>query len=162
MFESAYIQSPIGILEISGSNKGIKMIRVCTELHPITEDIPMVLRPCVQQLTEYFEGQRNSFHLKLDLEDAPPFYRDVWNVVSMIPYGKTRSYSDIAQILDSPKAVRAIGQANGKNPIPIVIPCHRVVGKNGDLTGYAYGIPIKRQLLHLENPVRYAEQGVLF
>jgi methylated-DNA-[protein]-cysteine S-methyltransferase len=122
----------------------------------------MVLRACLLQLNEYFDGKRSTFRLKLDLEDAPSFYRDVWNVVRMIPYGKTRSYSDIAQILDAPKAVRAVGQANGKNPIPIIIPCHRVLGKNGNLTGYAYGLTIKRRLLQLENPVKYAEQGVLF
>ncbi len=164
MYEIAYLPTRVGTLEITGSQNGIKSIRITetgAEATPAPE-IPMVLRPCVQQLKEYFAGKRKVFRLKLDLTDAPPFYRQVWKVVGMIPHGKTRSYSDIAQILDTPNALRAVGQANGHNPIPIVIPCHRVVGKNGDLTGYAYGLAIKRNLLHFENPAKYARQGDLF
>lgn len=162
MYEIAYIPAKIGILEITGSTSGIKSIRICDHDLPLTDPIPMVLRPCAQQLKEYFSGKRKAFRLKLDLADAPPFYRQVWKVVRMIPYGKTRSYSDVANILDMPSAVRAVGQANGHNPMPIVIPCHRVVGKHGDLTGYAYGLEIKRELLAMENPVKYARQGDLF
>ena len=162
MYEIAYFPSRVGTLEITGSNDGIKSIRIMEAPVTPAEDIPMVLRPCVQQLREYFAGRRKVFRLKLDLSDAPPFYRQVWKVVGMIPYGKTRSYSDIAHILDMPTALRAVGQANGHNPIPIVIPCHRVVGKHGDLTGYAYGLEIKRNLLNLENPAKYARQGDLF
>ena len=86
----------------------------------------------------------------------------VWNQVADIPYGKTISYLDIARAIDNPKSVRAVGMANGKNPIPIIIPCHRVIGSNGNLTGYALGLNIKSKLLALENPKAFAPQGTLF
>ena len=162
MNDLAHFNSPIGCIEVEGSENGISAVRILPEQVAESEQIPDSLKECVSQLKEYFDGKRTQFRLTLDISNAPPFYREVWKIVRIIPFGKTRSYSDIAQILDQPGAVRAVGQANGKNPIPIIIPCHRVVGKNGNLTGYVYGIPIKEKLLRLENPKKFALQGLLF
>jgi len=108
-----------------------------------------------KQLHEYFRGERHSF----DLELAPrgtDFQRLCWSALQRIPYGETRSYSDIAREIGRPAAVRAVGAANGANPIPIVIPCHRVVGSNGSLTGFGGGIETKRWLLALESPTLFS------
>ena len=100
-------------------------------------------------MLEYFAGRRRQFDLPL----APvgtPFQRAVWNALAAIPWGALRSYADIARAIERPTAVRAVGAANGRNPLPIVVPCHRVIGSNGTLTGFAGGLDIKRQLLELE------------
>ena len=162
MSDIAYYDSPIGCLQIEGSETGINSIKILDHQEEETLEVPAALQACVTQLREYFAGTRKAFRLKLDFGSAPEFYREVWKKVKIIPYGRTRSYTDIALILDQPKATRAVGRANGKNPLPIVIPCHRVVGKNGRLTGYAYGLKIKQALLRLENPKKYKPQGVLF
>lgn len=101
------------------------------------------------QLMEYFAGKRRMFSLPL-APKGTPFQKEVWQALSSIPYGQTRSYADIAAQVGRPKAFRAVGMANNRNPIPIVIPCHRVVGSSGDMVGYAYGTKIKRYLLELE------------
>lgn len=101
------------------------------------------------QLMEYFAGKRRTFSLPLSPKGTP-FQKEVWQALSSIPYGQTRSYADIAAQVGRPKAYRAVGMANNRNPIPIVIPCHRVVGSSGDMVGYAYGTKIKRYLLELE------------
>lgn len=101
------------------------------------------------QLMEYFAGKRRTFSLPL-APNGTPFQKEVWQALSSIPYGQTRSYADIAAQVGRPKAFRAVGMANNRNPIPIVIPCHRVVGSSGDMVGYAYGTKIKRYLLELE------------
>lgn len=101
------------------------------------------------QLEEYFDGKRRVFELPLDLRGSA-FQKDVWAVVADIPFGCTASYGQIAQLTGRPGASRAVGAANGQNPIPIVIPCHRVIGSDGSLTGYGGGLPLKRQLLSLE------------
>lgn len=101
------------------------------------------------QLMEYFAGKRRTFSLPLSPKGTP-FQKEVWQALSSIPYGQTRSYADIAAQVGRPKAFRAVGMANNRNPIPIVIPCHRVVGSSGDMVGYAYGTKIKRYLLELE------------
>lgn len=110
---------------------------------------PQQLRAATQQLAEYFVGKRRSFDLELAPEGTR-FQHSVWRVLAAIPYGESCSYSSIARQIGSPAASRAVGAANGKNPLPIVVPCHRVVGSNGALTGYAGGLPIKRFLLNLE------------
>jgi methylated-DNA-[protein]-cysteine S-methyltransferase len=117
---------------------------------------------CCHQIKAYFEGKRTVFNLKIDLSGASDFHQRVWLELLKIPFGKTASYADIAERIGNPRAVRAVGMANRKNPIAIVIPCHRVIGKSGELRGYFYGIDIKYQLLQHENPVRFAEQGALF
>jgi methylated-DNA-[protein]-cysteine S-methyltransferase len=103
----------------------------------------------VKQLSEYFEGKRTRFELPLDI-DGTPFQKSVWTELLRIPYGETRSYGDIAKALGKPAAARAVGMANHNNPVAIVIPCHRVVGQNGSLTGYAGGLHLKEQLLSIE------------
>jgi methylated-DNA-[protein]-cysteine S-methyltransferase len=103
----------------------------------------------VKQLSEYFDGKRTRFELPLDVEGTP-FQKSVWNELLRIPYGETRSYGDIAKALGKPAAARAVGMANHNNPVAIVIPCHRVVGQNGSLTGYAGGLGLKEQLLSIE------------
>ena len=108
-----------------------------------------VLRKVVRQLDEYFAGKRKTFDLPL-APDGTPFQRAVWKALRAIPYGKTQSYGDIARRIGRPKAVRAVGAANGANPISIVVPCHRVIGADGSLTGYGGGLPRKRRLLALE------------
>ncbi|MGO5024011.1 methylated-DNA--[protein]-cysteine S-methyltransferase [Lawsonibacter sp. LCP25S3_G6] len=112
------------------------------------------------QLQEYFSGQRKTFDFPYELRGTE-FQKKVWAALETIPYGQTRSYREIAQAVGNPKAVRAVGAANGKNPMWIVVPCHRVVGANGTLTGYAGGIDMKRRLLELEQQVlkRNGESG---
>ncbi len=103
----------------------------------------------VAQLKEYFAGQRTRFDLPLDLRGTP-FQRSVWKALLEIPYGETASYGDIAGRIGNPKACRAVGGANGANPVAVIVPCHRVIGSNGKLTGFGAGLPIKRRLLDLE------------
>ncbi len=107
------------------------------------------LREAEKQLTEYFSGQRCEFSLPLAAKGTP-FQMQVWHALTTIPYGETWSYQDLADAIGNPKAVRAVGLANGKNPISIIVPCHRVIGKNGKLTGYAGGVERKEKLLKLE------------
>ena len=102
-----------------------------------------------RQLEEYFDGRRRLFEFPLDLRGSA-FQKDVWNAVANIPFGCTASYGQIAQLVGRPRASRAVGAANGQNPLPIVVPCHRVIGSDGSLTGYSSGLPLKRQLLALE------------
>jgi methylated-DNA-[protein]-cysteine S-methyltransferase len=109
----------------------------------------------IQQLAEYFAGTRKQFDLPLALRGTP-FQIEVWNTLRRIPYGETRSYEDVARTIGRPTATRAVGAANGANPIPIIVPCHRVIGKNGGLTGFGGGIAVKRRLLDLECGVAQA------
>lgn len=102
-----------------------------------------------RQLEEYFDGRRRVFEFPIDLRGSA-FQKDVWSAVADIPFGRTASYGQIARLIGRPQASRAVGAANGQNPIPIVVPCHRVIGSNGSLTGYGGGLPLKRQLLTLE------------
>ena len=108
------------------------------------------LQPYATQLTEYFQGKRKSFTVPFDLQGTP-FQLAVWNALCEIPYGQTQSYSDIANDIQKPASVRAVGAAIGANPLLISVPCHRVIGKNGSLTGYRGGLEMKTQLLQLEN-----------
>src|SRR5688572_12813174 len=162
MDSQAIISSPLGHILIEGSEKGISRISFWDQdIEVTTSEIPECLQDCVSQLAEYFDGSRKEFDLKLDFGNAPSFHQEVWKMVKIIPYGRIRSYADIAEILDHKYAFRAVGRANGMNPLPIVIPCHRVVGKDGNLTGYAYGLEMKRWLLCHESPGTYMKQGDL-
>jgi len=159
----AYYSSPISLLEVVCTDLGIREINfVARQRHEPTADPPELLSQCVAQLDEYFHGRRKRFDVPLDLSAGTEFYREVWRLVRAIPYGRTRSYSAIAETLGRPQASRAVGQANGRNPIPIIIPCHRVIGKDGGLTGYAYGLDIKEALLSIENPKKFAHQTALW
>jgi methylated-DNA-[protein]-cysteine S-methyltransferase len=153
------VASPIGNLFISGSALGLRAIRKTEEAvtrQELSPDHPVEV--AVVQLMEYFDKRRTVFHLDFDFSGHPDFSVEVWHQLLAIPYGTTASYSDIAEKLDAPKAVRAVGMANRNNPFAIVVPCHRVIGKSGDLTGYFYGLDTKMQLLRLENPARYPVQ----
>lgn len=110
------------------------------------------LRPICEQLEDYFSGKRCTFDIPLDL-CGTPFQKKVWNALKEIGYGETRSYKEVAQEVGAPKAVRAIGGANNKNPIPIIIPCHRVIGSNGNMVGYGGGLDKKEILLSLEGAI---------
>ncbi len=162
LVEKAYLSSPFGCWEIKGSRKGLRSVKltdkeICPDL-----PVPAVLREALQQLTEYFQGERQSFDLDLDFGEATTFHRAVWEELLQIPYGHTTTYLAIAEKLGDPKAVRAVGQANRSNPIAVIVPCHRCIAKNGDLQGYFYGLDMKRRLLELENPQSFARQGSLF
>lgn len=162
MISQAIISSPLGKIFLEGSENGVSRISFREEdtMGQITP-IPDCLKDCAQQLKEYFEGTRKEFELKLDFGNAPSFHQQVWKMIRLIPYGRTRTYADIAEVLDHNLAFRAVGRANGMNPLPIVIPCHRVVGKDGNLTGYAYGLEMKRWLLSHESPGQFMKQSDL-
>jgi len=117
--------------------------------NPVKSDTPLI-KETVKQLDEYFSGKRRDFNLPLVLHGTD-FQVKVWNALRQIPYGETCTYGEIARMIGSPKACRAVGMANNRNPIPVIIPCHRVIGSNGSLTGYAGGLEIKQKLLNLEN-----------
>ncbi|EOX4971043.1 methylated-DNA--[protein]-cysteine S-methyltransferase [Vibrio alginolyticus] len=146
--------SPLGTVTIQSNAEGLLGIwfETCTtkpsELGRRDEQHP-VLRQAVTQLDEYFAGLRNEFDLPL-AATGTDFQNQVWQALTTIPYGETWSYQDLANAIGNPKAVRAVGLANGKNPISIVVPCHRVIGKSGKLTGYAGGVERKQRLLALE------------
>ncbi len=160
--EKAYLDSPFGCFEVGGSRNGLRRVQLTDKKYCPDLPVPGELRTAVQQLKEYFEGSRKVFDLKLDLSGAPPFHQAVWKELLAVPYGHTISYSEIAEKLGDPRSVRAVGQASARNPIAIIVPCHRCVAKNGDLTGYFYGLDMKRRLLELENPLQFARQGQLF
>ncbi len=150
--EVAYIQTPIGFAELKGDENGLASISVLSQDKPIGI-IPEVLEDAVYQFQEYFEGKREQFTLKLNPEGTD-FQKKVWKELQTIPYGKTMSYLELSKQLGDIKAIRAVASANGKNPLWIVVPCHRVIGSNGDLVGYAGGLARKKWLLELESPIK--------
>lgn len=163
MAYQAIIPSPLGHILLEGSDAGISRISFWKDdtMGELTVDIPDCLKECASQLAAYFDGTLKEFDLRLDFGDAPSFHKEVWKMVRLIPYGRTRTYAEIAEIIDNQYAYRAVGHANGMNPLPIVIPCHRVIGKDGSLTGYAYGLEMKRWLLSHESPGQYMKQADL-
>lgn len=153
----ATMNSPIGAILIARNEEGITAIEFETERRPPPppdwDEDASALADAVAQLREYFAGDRTLFDLPL-APRGTEFQRSVWDALVGIPYGETRSYGDIASRIGNPTASRAVGAANGRNPIAIVIPCHRVIGASGNLTGYAGGLGIKRALLELERNTR--------
>jgi methylated-DNA-[protein]-cysteine S-methyltransferase len=148
--EITYIKTPLGITKIMGDENGISVISVSDE-GDISEQIPAVLQEAVSQLMAYFEGKRTTFDFKLNPKGTE-FQQKVWNGLLEIPFGKTMSYLELSKKLGDVKAIRAVASANGKNPLWIVVPCHRVIGTDGSLTGYAGGLWRKKWLLEHENP----------
>jgi methylated-DNA-[protein]-cysteine S-methyltransferase len=148
--ETAYIKTPLGIATLIGDENGVSEISVSDE-GEASAIIPAVLGEAVSQLNDYFEGNRNDFTFKLNPKGTD-FQQKVWQSLLEIPYGKTRTYLEQSKILGDVKAIRAVASANGKNPLWIVIPCHRVIGSDGSLTGYAGGLWRKKWLLEHENP----------
>lgn len=149
--QTAYIKSPLGITEIIGDENGIAVISVLDSEKEISTEIPEVLKEAVAELQDYFEGNRNDFTFKLNPKGTD-FQQKVWQELLNIPFGKTMSYLDLSKKLGDVKAIRAVASANGKNPLWIVVPCHRVIGTDGSLTGYAGGLWRKKWLLEHENP----------
>lgn len=148
--ETVYIKTPLGIAAIIGDENGVSEISVSDE-GTVSTAIPNVLQEAVSQLNDYFEGKRTHFDFKLNPKGTE-FQQKVWGALLEIPYGKTRTYLEQSKVLGDVKAIRAVASANGKNPLWIVVPCHRVIGTDGSLTGYAGGLWRKKWLLEHENP----------
>ena len=150
-----HYQSPLGILTLQASDKGLlgawfdKQATAPEDFGVENNQHPILLQT-IAEYEEYFAGNRKQFEVVTDAQGTD-FQKQVWAMLQTIPFGETWSYQDLAIAIDNPKAVRAVGLANGKNPISIIVPCHRVIGKNGKLTGYAGGIENKQQLLMHEN-----------
>ncbi len=147
--------SPIGTLRLVSDGESLVAIEFdgrhsTGDGERCVEDRPLAL--CKTQLQEYFCGRRTTFDLPL-APGGTDFQRRVWQALGQIPFGQLRSYADIAAAIDRPRAVRAVGAANGRNPLPIVVPCHRVVGSDGSLTGFAGGVELKRRLLEMEGAI---------
>ncbi|WP_370477491.1 methylated-DNA--[protein]-cysteine S-methyltransferase [Tamlana flava] len=149
--ESCIIKTPLGFTKIIGDEDGITSVSVLNSEEKVTDIIPLQLEECVIQLQEYFEGIRKQFSLKLN-PDGTDFQKKVWKKLEEIPFGKTISYLDLSKQLSDVKAIRAVANANGKNPLWIIVPCHRVIGSDGSLTGYAGGLHRKQWLLDHESP----------
>jgi methylated-DNA-[protein]-cysteine S-methyltransferase len=150
---TTYYNSKIGTIEIKGTEEGIISVLYLDsmpEMESKGEEIPVCLKECVLQLNEYFEGKRKEFTVDLIIQGTE-FQNKVWNSLREIIYGHTVSYADIAEKVGNSKAVRAVGTTNGKNKINIIIPCHRVIGKDGSLTGYGGGLWRKEWLLEHES-----------
>lgn len=148
--QTAFINSPLGITKIVGDENGISEISVTSE-GDVSTTIPSELQEAVSQLADYFDGKRKDFNFKLNPKGTD-FQQKVWQELLNIPFGKTISYLDLSKKLGDVKAIRAVASANGKNPLWIVVPCHRVIGTDGSLTGYAGGLWRKKWLLEHENP----------
>lgn len=146
---------PTGTLSLIASEEGLEQIRFDATLpaHARACDCDPILRETARQLNAYFARELREFNLPLILKGTP-FQIRAWRALQLIPYGATRSYAEQARAIGAPDAIRAVGSANGRNPIPIVVPCHRVIGSNGKLTGFGGGLPLKRWLLDLETTPR--------
>ncbi|PTM09383.1 MAG: cysteine methyltransferase [Bacteroidetes bacterium] len=155
--ESCIINTPLGFAKIEGDNHGISSLIVLNNDVAVSDIIPDSLEDAVRQLNEYFKGERSQFSLKLNPQGTE-FQKRVWNKLLSIPYGKTTSYLQLSKNLGDVKAIRAVANANGKNPLWIIIPCHRVIGSDGSLTGYAGGLSRKQWLLEHESP--YKQQSL--
>ena len=151
------LETPIGTMRVVGSARGIERVDLPRSAacepdgswRAAGTSPPAALREAERQLAEYFEGTRRDFDLPLSAEGTP-FQRRVWDELRRIPYGQTISYGELARRIGKPTASRAVGAANGRNPIAIVVPCHRVIGADGTLIGYGGGLPVKQALLALE------------
>ena len=151
------LKTPLGIAKIIGNEYGIASVSVLNSSEKITDVIPEELQDCVHQLEEYFKGDRETFHLTLNPKGTE-FQKKVWEELQTIPFGKTMSYLELSKQLGDAKAIRAVANANGKNPLWIIIPCHCVIGSDGSLTGYAGGLSRKQWLLEHESP--YKQQSL--
>ncbi len=156
-----HVDTPVGRLTVAATDAGLHAIEFPENRHPqrragwVEADHPL-LRQARGELDEYFAGTRRTFDLPLSPQGTP-FQRQVWLALASIPYGRTESYAQLAARVERPAAMRAVGGANGRNPLPIVLPCHRVIGADGSLTGFGGGLPTKRFLLQLEGAIPPAE-----
>ena len=162
-FSRLTYQAPFGVITVVGSDLGIRYVMFSDDAHPkplerlrISETaIHDSVNNAITQLDEYFAGSRRNFDVPLDLHGTE-FQVAAWNALSKIPYGHTASYGQQAALIGRPKAVRAIGGANGRNPVAIVLPCHRIVGADGSLTGFGGGIEVKKWLLDHEQAILHS------
>lgn len=148
-------KTPIGMLRIAVDAKGLRYVLFESNKHEPSHSMEWkkdrkVTNEARQQLLQYFSGERKEFELEISLAGTE-FQRRTWQMLASIPYGQTWSYAELAKRVESPKAVRAVGGANSRNPLPIVLPCHRVIGSDGSLTGFGGGLPVKKWLLEHEN-----------
>jgi methylated-DNA-[protein]-cysteine S-methyltransferase len=159
----AYYQSPFGWLCISGHGAKVAEIKIIeqTPTH-FYNPVPDYLLHCIEELKSYFAGQLQVFSTPLDLRKGTDFQQTVWRELLQIPFGKTSTYLKIAEKVADKKTIRAVGGAIGQNPIAILVPCHRVIGTDGSLTGFAWGLDRKEFLLNLENPNHFGLQSALF
>lgn len=161
----AIAETPIGVLRLYGTGRGLLSLALPNEtrdavearlrrlLGPIVlQEDQRILAAALAQVGAYFAGACRCFNLRLEPRGTP-FQRHVWQAVAAVPYGETRTYADIARLMGRPAALRAVGAANGANPLPLIIPCHRIVGTDGSLTGYGGGLATKRWLLDFERRV---------
>jgi len=151
------INTPLGVAKICGDESGISSLTVLNTDETISDIVPEILQDCVYQLQEYFNGNREHFNLKLNPQGTV-FQKKVWEELQIIPFGKTVSYLELSKQLGDVKGIRAVANANGKNPLWIIVPCHRVIGSDGSLTGYAGGLHRKQWLLEHESP--YKQQSL--
>ena len=149
--QQAYIKTPLGTALIEGDEYGIAKISTLDAGIPVSDSVPDVLAEAIQQLNEYFAGKRRDFSFTMNPQGTA-FQKKVWQALLQIPFGTTTSYQELSIKLGDVKAIRAVASANGKNPLWIVVPCHRVIGSDGSLTGYAGGLWRKKWLLEHETP----------
>ncbi len=151
--------SPLGSIHLLADASGLRHLALCLH-HPFEisrewTHSPERLSLYKRQVLEYLDAKRTLFDLPFSPKGTP-FQKQVWNALRQIPYGETKTYKEIAEQIGNPLAARAVGMANNVNPIPLIIPCHRVIGKNGQLVGYRYGVEIKEKLLNLENGTAFS------
>jgi len=161
-----HVESPVGPLLLSADERGLLLIRFAERGRPARPEPGWredrgPLSEATSQLERYFAGELREFDLRLAPEGTP-FQLEVWNALRRIPYGRTMSYGELARSVGRPSASRAVGAANGRNPLPIVVPCHRVIGADGGLTGFGGGVEIKRALLELEGALAHESQALPF
>ncbi len=148
-FARAFMRSPVGYLEVVASSRGIRSLTFLPFRVRIRQ-VPHALKPCISQLDEYFSGTRMVFDVNLDLAGSA-FQLKVWKELMKIPYGETITYHELARLTGNEKAFRAVGGANSRNPVSVIVPCHRVIGSNGRLVGYRGGLKRKKWLLEHEH-----------
>ncbi|WP_230080209.1 methylated-DNA--[protein]-cysteine S-methyltransferase [Winogradskyella marina] len=158
ILQTCYIETPLGHAKITGNENGIASVSILDTQKELSDSIPESLLDCVIQLKAYFNDTRKTFDLKLNPEGTT-FQKKVWKQLETIPFGKSISYLDLSKQLGDAKAIRAVANANGKNPLWIIVPCHRVIGSDGSLTGYAGGLYRKQWLLNHESDYK---QQMLF
>lgn len=166
MNHSTIFESPFGKLKLFSNGKELTRILLPSQLSEsdgvTTKNADPILQQTCDELESYFAGARKEFEVAISPEKGTEFQRQVWTALSKIPFGTTITYSELAMRVGRPSAVRAVGAANGQNAIPIIVPCHRVIGANGSLTGFAGGIELKQQLLAHEKPhTKHRMSGVL-
>jgi len=147
-FYKTYFDSPLGVIELTATEEGVASLYFVNERQKATS-LNKILKDCVKQLDEYFRNARKEFSIPLDIQGTE-FQKKVWRGLLNIPFGKTISYLQLAKNLGDEKSIRAVGGANGKNPVSIIVPCHRVIGSNGTLVGYGGGLDKKKWLLEFE------------